>query len=222
MKTNLFALVAVFSMLISCSRSEDIAIEQTTEEIPFFNLKVGNEWVYKTYDRQDSTTELKFNGKIDTLKIIQKVTLNNKEYSKVLHSYKYNSNPNYEYWRVNNKGHLVLLPSYYFDQGISTDNLEIVKHACTDYNYSYTDSGFNNYGNITYKLYPKTTITMNNQTYNVSPYKGYFVPNAQNPNLLPKVVEFNYKENIGLIKSVCHSVEGTYNFEEHLVSYVLK
>lgn len=221
MKTNLFALLAVFFMLTSCSRSEDGINEEATES-PFFNLKVGNEWVYKTYDRQDFTSELKFNGKIDTLKIVEEVNLNNKKYAKVRHSYKDNSNQNYEYWRVNNKGHLVSLSSYYFNQGTSSDNLEIVKHTGKDFDYSYTDPALSNYGNITYKLYPETSITVNNQSYIVFPYNGHFTPNAQNPNLLPKVVEYNYKKGVGMIKSICHSVAGTYNFEEHLENYSLK
>lgn len=223
MKTNLFAFLAVFLMLTSCSRSEDGINEETTET-SFFNLKVGNEWVYKTYDRQDFTSELKFSGKIDTLKIIAEVNLNNKKYAKIRHSYKDSSNQNqyYEYWRLNDKGHLVSLSSYYFNQGISSDNLEIVKHAGKDFDYSYTDPTFSNYGNITYKLYPQTTITMNNQSYTVSPYNGHFIPNAQNPNLISKVVEYNYKEGIGLVKCVCHSVVGTYNYEDRLESYSLK
>jgi len=223
MKTNFFAILTISFFLVSCSRSED-PIEETTEQTTFFNLKVGNEWVYKTFDRQDFTSELKFNGKIDTLKIVEEVNLNNKKYSKVRHSYKENLNQsqNYEYWRVTDKGHLVSLSSYYFNQGTSSDNLEIVKHAGKDFDYSYTDPSLSNYGNITYKLYPQTTITMNSQVYNVSPYNGHFIPNAQNPNLISKVVEYNYKEGLGLVKSVCHSVAGTYNFEENLVSYSLQ
>ena len=223
MKTNLFAVLAVFLFLTSCSRSED-TIEETIQETPFFNLKVGNEWIYKTYDRQDFTSELKFNGKIDTLKIVEEVSLNNKKYAKVRHSYKDNpnQNQNYEYWRLNNKGHLVSLSSYYFNQGTSSDNLEIVKHTGKDFDYSYTDPTFSNYGSITYKLYPDTSISINNQAYTVSPYNGHFIPNAQNSNLISKVIENNYKEGLGLVKSVCHSVAGTYNFEEHLISYSLK
>ncbi|MDP9956504.1 hypothetical protein J2X97_002163 [Epilithonimonas hungarica] len=223
MKTNLMAILALSIFLLSCSRSED-TIEETTQETPFFNLKVGNEWVYKTYDRQDFTSELKFNGKIDTLKIVEEVSLNNKKYAKVRHSYKDNpnQNQNYEYWRLNNKGHLVSLSSYHFNQGTSSDNLEIVKHTGKDFDYSYTDLTFSNYGNITYKLYPDTSISINNQAYTVSPYNGHFIPNAQNPHLISKVVENNYKEGLGLVKSVCHSVTGTYNFEEHLISYSLK
>lgn len=222
MKTNLFAFLAVLFLLCSCTRTE--SIEEEITETSFFNLKVGNEWVYKTYDRQDFTSGLNFNGKIDTLKIVEEVNLNNKKYAKVRHSYKDNlsQNENYEYWRVNNKGHLVSLSSYYFNQGTSSDNLEIVKHAGKDFDYSYTDPTLSNYGNITYKLYPETSITINNQTYIVSPYNGHFTPNSQNPNLIPKVVENNYKEGIGMIKSICHSVAGTYNFEEHLESYSLK
>lgn len=222
MKTNLFALLAVFLVLTSCSRPEDVINEETTET-PFFNLKVGNEWVYKTYDRADYNSEFKFSGKIDTLKIISEVTLNNKKYAKVKHSYK--ENPNYiyyEYWRVNDKGHLLRLDSNYFNQGNSSDNLERVKHPGRDLSYTYKDHGFIEFGEVFYKLYPETTITINNQIYQVLPYNGQFTPNAQNQNIIPKLVEYNYKEGVGLVKCVCHSVVGTYNYEDRLENYSLK
>lgn len=224
MKTNLFALLAVFLMLTSCSRSEDVINEETVET-PFFNLKVGNEWVYKTYDRADYNSEFKFSGKIDTLKIINEVSLNNKKYFKVEHSYKENVNPDYmyyEYWRVNDKGHLLGLDSYNFDQGNNSDNLERVKHPGKDLSYTYKDNGYIEFGDLFFKIYPETTITINNQIYQVLPYNGQFTPNAQNPNIIPKLVEYNYKEGVGLVKFVSHSVVGTYNFEDRLESYSLK
>jgi len=227
MKTNLFALLALFLLVTSCSRSEDIINEETTET-PFFNLKVGNEWVYKTYDRADFTSELKPNGEVDSVKIVSTATLNGKNYFKVENinrrppNYFPTRTVSYNYWRVNEKGHLVSLSSYFFDQGNSSDAVELVKHSGKDYSYTYTDLNLSQYGNMIYKLYPETTITVNNQSYKVSSYNGHFMPNAQNPNLIPKVVENNYKEGIGLVKSVCHSVYGTYNFEQHLESYSMK
>lgn len=75
-----------------------------------------------------------------------------------------------------------------------------------------------------YKLYPQTNITVDGKSYNVSPYNGQFTPNSGHnySDLFAKLVENNYKEGVGLVKSVCHSVRGTYNFEKHLVSYSLK
>lgn len=232
MKTNLFALLAALFMLSSCSRSEDDMSEQTNTETPFFNLKVGNEWVYKTYDREDFTSQLKPNGKVDSLKIVESVSLNNKTYAKVRHAERnmnYPTVPNdqntyYEYWRVNAKGHLVSLNSYYFNQGDTADSREAVKHAGRDYDYSFKDLSFSEYGITIYKLYPQTNITVDGKSYNVSPYNGQFTPNSGHnySDLFAKLVENNYKEGVGLVKSVCHSVRGTYNFEKHLVSYSLK
>ena len=228
MKTKLFTLLAGLLLLTSCSESQDDITEQTTTETSFFNLKIGNEWVYKTYDRQDFTSELKPNGEVDSVKIVSTVTLNGKNYFKVENinrrppNYSPNRTVSYNYWRVTDKGHLVSLSSYYFDQGNSSDAVELVKHSGKDFSYVYADISLSQYGNIIYKLYPETTITLNNESYKVSPYNGQFTPNAQNPTLIPKVVEYNYKEGIGLVKSVCHSVSGTYNFEQHLESYSLK
>ena len=150
MKTNLFALLAALFMLSSCSRSEDDMSEQTNTETPFFNLKVGNEWVYKTYSRSDYNSDFKFYGKVDSIKIVETVSLNNKTYAKVRHAERnmnYPTVPNdqntyYEYWRVNAKGHLVSLNSYYFNHGDTADNREAVQHAGRDYDYSFKDLSF--------------------------------------------------------------------------------
>ncbi|SDE99407.1 hypothetical protein [Epilithonimonas hungarica] len=222
MKTNLMAVLALSIFLLSCSRSED-TIEETTQETPFFNLKVGNEWVYKTYDRQDFTSEFKFNGQIDTVKIISQETLKNKKYYKITHSNRTQFYSDYiEYWRVNNAGHLVYLSSVNFDQGNSSDVNEYIKHPGKDYSLTFPDNGYNEYGSLIYKLYPETTLTIDDKSYKVYPFKGQFTPNEQNPDLIPKIVERNYTDGIGLVKHVSHSVRDTYNFEERLVSYNLK
>ena len=228
MKTNLLAVLAVSLFLTSCSRSDD-AIEETTQETPFFNLKVGNEWVYKTYNRADYTSEFKFNGEIDSVKIVGEASLNQRTYAKVKHIERntyYPNNPNgnsyFEYWRVNEKGYLVSLSSAYFDQGHTSDEYEYIKHAGKDYSLTFHDNGYNEYGSLIYKLYPETTLTIDDKSYKVYPFKGQFIPNEQNPDLIPKIVERNYADGIGLVKHVSHSVRGTYNFEERLVSYNLK
>lgn len=224
MKTNVFAFLAVLILLSSCTRTE--SIEDETPETPFFNLKVGNEWVYKTYDRQDFTSELKPNGEVDSVKIVSTVTLNGKNYFKVENinrrppNYSPNRTVSYNYWRVNDKGHLVSLSSYHFDQGNSSDAVEYVKHSGNDNDYSYTDNSY--YGDIIYKLYPKTNVIINNQTYEVIPYNGQFTPKSQFPNMIPKMQENNYKAGVGLVKSICHTFDGTYNFEQHLESYSMK
>lgn len=227
MKSAFLAISAFLFFTISCSRTDDVT-EQQVQETSFFNLKVGNEWVYKTYDRADFNSELTANGEVDSIKIVSQVSLNGKNYYKVenINTQPPNHYPNrtvsYSYWRVNEKGHLVSLTSYNFNQGNTSENFEWVKHPGKDASYTYRDPSMDQFGNITYKLYPETTITLNNQSYKVSPYNGQFVPNSQNPNLVPKLIENNFSEGIGLVKSVCHSVSGTYNFEQHLVSCSLK
>lgn len=224
MKTNALAFLGILILLSSCTRTE--SIEDETTETPFFNLKVGNEWVYKTYDRKDFTSELKATGEVDSIKIVSTVTLNGKNYFKVENinrrppNYSPSRTVSYNYWRLNDKGHLVSLSSYYFDQGNSSDAAEFVKHAGNDNAYSYTDNS--QYGDVVYKLYPKTNVTINNQNHDVIPYNGQFTPKSQFPNMIPKVQENNYKEGVGLVKSICHTFDGTYNFEQHLESYSLK
>lgn len=225
MKTNLFAFLGILFLLSSCTRTESIE-EEVVAETPFFNLKVGNQWVYKTYDRPDFTSELKFKGETDSLKILSEVSLNGKKYFKVenINTRSSNYSPtrtvSYSYWRVNDKGHLVSLSSLFFDQGNSSDAVEYVKHSGSDTDFSYTDKTY--YGDVVYKLYPKKNVTVNNQTHEVIPYNGQFTPKSQFPNMIPKVQENDYKAGVGLVKSICHTFDGTYNFEQHLESYTLK
>lgn len=224
MKTNFLTFLMLLLLVSSCTRTE--SIENDITDAPFFNLKVGNEWVYKTYDRQDFTSEPKPTGEIDSVKIVSIVTLNAKNYFKVenINRQLVNNSPSrtvtYNYWRLNDKGHLVSLSSYYFDQGNSSDAVESVKHSGNDKDYSYTDKSY--YGDVVYKLYPKTNIIMNSQSYEVVPYNGQFTPKKEFPNMISKMQENNYKAGIGLVKSVCHTFDGTYNFEQHLESYSIK
>lgn len=230
MRRLIFLILPVLFFIFSCSRNEENNLEEPAQDTPFFNLKVGNKWVYKTYERNDLQSELNFTGKIDSVEIVADVALGNKNYSKVKHVIRNTNYPNnstlnttfVEYWRVNESGHLVYLNSYNFDAGDNTK--ESVKHPGKDHTYSYTsvDPGILHYGSLIYKLYPETDILVNGQTYHVSPYNGEFTPNSTySGTILPKTTEINYKENVGLVKSVCHSVVGTYNFEEHLESYSL-
>ena len=228
MKKNFFLFLSLLFIIISCTRNDENAVDETTNQTSFFNLKVGNKWVYKTFSRPDFTSEFIFNGKIDSLEIVGEVSLNNKNYSKIKHIQRNINAPNnntenseyYEYWRVNENGHLLKLSSYYFDLG--NDIKAKVVHPGKDNSYAYNDLSFENEGTMIYKLYPKTIITVENQSYEVSPYNGQFTPNVENSGLLPKLTEYNYKENVGLVKSVCHSLYGTSNYEERLVSYDLK
>lgn len=228
MRRQIFLILPLLLFIFSCSRTEENSLKETNDETSFFNLNVGNKWVYKTYERDDYTSELEFTGKIDSIEITSNVNLDNKTYSKVKHILRNDNFPNspsqnrtyFEYWRVNESGHLVYLTSAFFDLGESSK--ETVKHPGKDYSFSFTETnpGITNYGNLIYKLYPETEIMMDNQSYHVSPYNGQFTPNSQySGTILPKITENNYKENVGLVKSVCHSIIGTYNFEEHLVSY---
>ena len=53
----------------------------------------------------------------------------------------------------------------------------------------------------------------------VSPYNGVFTPSPSHQDLVTKMVEYNYAQNIGLVKSVCGSIGLDYTLEARLVSY---
>ena len=215
----------VVSLLTSCSKKEEIQIIPTPNT-QFFNLKIGNKWVYKKYDNSGiNPTQMAFTGEIDTVKIVsletyQGLTFAKKSSHKINVLYNYDEPVTYSYVRVNNLGHLIEIMNIY-NSGIPTltETDGLVLHPGLDQNYVYNQTF--DYGSMEHHLYNSTNINVEGNNYLVYPYKGNFTPNPAYSGLVSKTIEFNYKQNVGLVKQVCHSVYGNYTWEKRLTSYEL-
>jgi hypothetical protein len=218
----LFLIVSV--LLFSCSKNDEVA----TNPESFFNLNVGSKWVYKKYENNfNNPTQFTFSGIVDTVKIvsienIQGITFAKKS-SKKVNINTGNVQPiTYSYVRINNLGHLIEISEDNI-VGTITETSGLVIHPINDFNYTYTTdvNPGEIVGNIEYHLYNAINMNVEGSTYSVLPYNGVFTPAANHPELISKTVEFNYTQNIGLVKYVCHAVAGNYSWEERLVSYQL-
>ncbi len=215
-KSVLFLFTSI--LFISCSDDDNTApIEES-----FFNLSVGNKWVYKKYENSyNNPTEFTFNGIIDTVKIIDDVTISGLRFAKKL-TKRVNINSNtviYEknnYVRVNNLGHLVELSETDVQYTLQ-ETYGKVLHPGLDFEYMYLIE--EPYGTIEHRLYEQTTMNVEGNSYIIMPYKGVFIPAATHPDLISKTVEYNYQKNIGLVKLLCHNVASNHSWEERLVYY---
>ena len=207
-------------LLFSCNEEDD----NVTTNQPFFNINVGNKWVYKTYyNSYDSPNQFTFSGIVDTVKIIGTENIQGftfvKKYSK-----KTNINDGsfvsetYSYLRINNLGHLVEISDINNYSTIS-ETTGVVLHPGFDKNFTYSrvfslpNGAYNAqevFGDILFSVFNPLNISVEGNNYLVSPYKGVFTPSANHPELVSKTTEYNYSKNIGLLKAVEHSLF-TYN-----------
>lgn len=214
----LFLFVAV--LFTSCSDDDNSA----TLEESFFNLNVGNKWAYKKYENSSTNpTEFIFNGVIDTIKIVDEVTISGLTFAKK--STKrvniYSNTIIFEkttYVRVNNLGHLVEINE---TEALNTiqESHGLVLHPGLDFEYVYLVE--EPYGSIEHRLYEQTTMSVEGNSYSIMPYKGVFTPSDSHPGLISKTIEYNYQKKIGLVKLLCHGVSSNYSWEERLVYYEL-
>ncbi len=108
--------ITVLLTAVSC-RIDETPTPDITED-PFFNLNVGNQWVYKTYRNPDFTNPQSvttFTGRVDFVSIVS--TTNIQGFTLAKHRTKIhfpnsnlNGNVSYRYLRVNTQGHLVSYP----------------------------------------------------------------------------------------------------------------
>ncbi len=223
-------LIAFTFLLISC-RSTDETPAATQPEDPFFNINVGNKWVYKTYEISDFTNPQSpsfFRGRIDSVSIVGNVNIAGLTFAKQRTKINWpNSNLNnsesFKYLRVNSKGHLVYIINLN-DPNI-TETSGKVLHPGTDLNFTYTydfiDMG-QIVGNLFYKLSTDKNIEIEGNSYLVKPYLGDFTPASNQPNLLKKTQDISYKKGVGLVREICHSVYGKSYIETRLVNATLK
>ncbi|WP_300669683.1 hypothetical protein [Soonwooa sp.] len=222
-KLAIFAISAI--AITSCSNKSDDEVITDPIVQPRFNLNPGSLWVYKTYERNDYTSEFKYANKIDSVKVESIVDAGGYKYAKVKETtwnLTQNSHSSYvTYQRINSKGYLVALSSYLFDQAKYGDAFENVKHPNTDANFQ-VEVPFPPNSKVVYKLEPKENVVVDGKSYEVNPYNGRYYKDGSTTADPNKIVKNNYAFGIGLVNTYCHSESGTYNFEDRLVSYTLK
>lgn len=229
MKLTLNLLLSIILLAAVSCRTDELPTPNVTED-PFFNLNVGNKWVYKTYRNPDFTnpqSSSTFTGRIDSISIVGKENIQGftvaKERTKThFPNSNLNGNVSYRYLRVNTKGHLVSYPA--------SGNIDIsetgghVLHPGMDINYIYNNPIFDLgpgspiIGNVLYQLQNESNIIVEGTSYTVFPYKGVFTPISTTTGLLPKTQDISYKKGLGLVKEICHAVYGNDYLETRLVS----
>lgn len=116
MKTAFMFVMTISLLLVMACRTEE-SVPVSVDD-PFFSLKVGNQWVYKTYNSPDFTNPQSvttFTGRVDFVSIVS--TTNIQGFTLAKHRTKIhfpnsnlNGNVSYRYLRVNTQGHLVSYP----------------------------------------------------------------------------------------------------------------
>lgn len=216
--------------MISC-RSTDETPVQVQEPAPFFNINVGNKWVYKTYENNDFTnpqSPTTFKGRIDSVSIVGTVNIAGltfaKQRTKIIDpNSNLNNRENFRYLRVNSKGHLVYI--YNLNDPNITETSGHVLHPGIDktFTYSYDFMEMNQImGNLFYQINSEKNVQIEGNSYLVTPYLGAFTPSSNQPNLIKKTQEISYKKGLGLVKEICHSLYGKNYLETRLVSATIK
>ena len=223
-------MIAFTFLMISC-RSTDENTVITDPDDQFFNINVGNKWVYKTYENQDFTnlqSPSLFRGRVDSVSIVGTVNIAGLTFAKQRTKISYpnsnmNNTENFRYIRVNSKGHLIYIydPN---DPNISETSGTVLHPGNDDkytYSYDYME-GDQAILNLIYKLGTDKNIEVEGNSYSVKPYVADITPISNNPNLLKKTQDICYKKGVGLVREICHSVHGKSYIETRLVSYSLK
>lgn len=222
-----FLIAGLLVTAISCQRTEEPVAPSNNSEDQFFNLKVGSNWVYKTYYNSDFTAPnnpYAYIGRIDSVSIVGTVTVQGLTFAKERTKITYpNSNMNgqviYNYLRVNSKGHLVCYPT--LENVTVTETGGHVLHPGKDFEYSYSSEvkmGPETVGNLFHKLEKNKTISVEGAQYGASPYEGKFTPVPAMPYLLPKTQEISYAGGLGKVREICHEIYGKGFLETRLIS----
>ncbi|WP_298222940.1 hypothetical protein [Flavobacterium sp.] len=206
----------------SCSSNSD----SEPEPLPaFFNLNVGNEWVYKEYKNSyDNLDEYNFTGKIDSVEVLSIVNIEGIEFSKLRHKIgnateTMNPQYNYEYLRVDEFGHLVgSNPNgFLYEDPTTAGQLNIMRHPGDDT--TYQNTVVQESGTYFASVYPNTNIIVEGNNYTVSPLVlEYTSPEGTMP-IINKSVESDYQRQIGLVKKTNAYVSSPVYWENRLVSY---
>jgi hypothetical protein len=228
MKIN-FKHATVFLVLIaiaatSCSSNSDSEPEPLPD---FFNLNVGNEWVYKKYQNSyENLEDYTFTGEIDSVKVVAKVTIDGIEFSKIQHKIRTITgggimNPRYEYLRVDELGHLIgtLHGAFFYEDPTTANGSNYIRHPGDDI--TYQNTLVQESGTIFTSVFPNTNIIVEGNNYTVSPLVlEYTSPEGTVP-MINKSIASNYQRQIGLIKKTNAYVSGNLFWEDRLVSYLI-
>lgn len=196
--------MALAIVLSSCSNDDD-----KKKEEEFFNLKVGNTWVYKRYDVNTNGVE-SYRGKTDTVKVTGTEIIEGKEFFILSHT----DNQFYDVQkvRVNDKGHLVGVSGHVLHPGSDKSYTTVIKVTFSE----------TTFGTKTFSSKPTENITVENMGYSVYPYIAYYTPGEGQNSLEGIGGSVSYQPGIGLIVKHCRYLSNAAYFEYRLSSYDLK
>lgn len=218
--------IAGFLFFNSCNKEDD---HEVTDSInkgdSFFNLKVGNVWVYNRYTYivldDQGTIEQKFRG-TDTVKVVNKTKVGEKLYYE-MSSKRYNEDgrqfqigtENY-FVRTNSLGHLVGINGKLIHPGDDTNS--------ENYFIDEEPSGFLfGKGTLTREMVGPISDTINGQSYKMYYYKHTYKIDehfAKDKTDLVREYGDYYTKNVGMVKELCVAFSTSdVTYERHLVKY---
>jgi hypothetical protein len=189
-------LLCLTILCISCSNEN----EATPDNEPFFNLEIGNVWVYQRFNSADNINFIATN-RIDSVRIVGDTTIAGINYTIRRHQIQNDNQISDEYLREDENGHLVFASGIVLNPGI-------------DMNYVHVRN-FYDMGNITYQLQEPTDVTVEGEVYHVYPYVGLYVP--FDSSLPSQTIYDQYQRGLGLVCQRCTTPSGTSSYEERLI-----
>lgn len=195
---KIVTILAFAIAMSSCSNDDDNNPEE------FFNLKVGNQWVYKRYTGNE--TQETYTGKTDTVKVVGTEIVEGKEYFRITHTDDFLDE---ESLRVDESGHLISSRGY-------------VQHPGTDNEYTESRTILDGVGVMYYTLKDAVSVTVEDKNYEVHPFSGYYTPNAGPGGNEGEGAIDAYANGIGFVIKRYWYISRTSFLEWKLVSYDLK
>ena len=203
---KLLGLAAILPLsFMSCSDDDSAP---ATENEPFFNLVVGNEWVYKRYHVSENGAEYYYG--IDTVRVTGQEVIGGETYFKIEHT---DDSMLSQFFvqtsRINDEGHLV-------------NTSENVLHPGFDSDYQAT-LPFLLYGEqigiLDYSSQSSQVISVESNNYTVFPYVGHFTNTIGAPE--GEGTRYEYQQGIGLVRGKCRILNDLSYIDYRLVSYNL-
>lgn len=224
---NLKMISAFAILFVALSCNNDDNSDQNLEENGFFSedvLKVGNKWVYKTYEKNspiDNSEDFVFNG-VEIYREITGEVIKNDILFYIM-SIKYFNNTNEDesseirYVRINQSGHFISISEGNFNEELIDENYGYVFHPGNDFEYVYTYL-FTGEVAVEMKLYPSENILVEGNNYEVAPYKATFQASEETSEDNDRIEEYYFNKNVGFVKVRFYN-GSDYAFEHRLVSF---
>jgi len=213
-----FSLLGLSFLMFSCSND----LEDTTPSSPsstFFNINVGNKWVYKRYHYNSITSNFSSYNRIDSVFVTGDTLINTLIYKKIIHKTYSDivANPSFylvtkDYLRVDNEDHLVTANGFVRHPGF--DNQYQYTH---DY-YLYTDNTPFLMGSAIFQVQAPQNLLVEGQNFYLYDYKGDFTGN-QSLNFPNNTIHYMYEEGTGLVLQRIPAVSGSGYFEDRLIYF---